>query len=584
VGKFLALPENGDSFVQVVKDGRRLTAKRLLQNNNNNNNEDGTNLTLTKPMIVHDTPQSIGMQVLEFPRQRQVTVRDIADTIGHYYPINVIDVEHQEELGGWTLADFVDYFEDEERLLHQHQQEASNINANASSQPATSRRRRKAAEKCISQTTKRPRVLNQISLEFSKTALNEHIASPQFVRDLDWIDHAWPSRNNSNNNNDNDAVYPNVQYYCLTSAGGCFTDFHLDFGGTAVWYHILSGEKVFLLIPPSKENLAIYEHWLCRPDQAAVFLPDLIPNPNENVIRISLKASQTLVIPTAWIHAVYTPTDSVVLGGNFLHGLDMALQLEVHCIESRTRVQEKFRFPFFLPLNFYAGGMYLNKLRQGTVCQREVDGLPTLMDALDQWWKVQTPRGASQLQTGPTVVSAAEECAKRNNCATVEEFLTELRKEHERAVQHGISPNPSFVSQQPSSLAPPSKPKLKLRLPKSSVVPPAPTVASFSSGGADKFRIVVSSSKWNAAPPPTKLKRRREDTEWIDDGPAIDDEWMPSTSSSKPKKRNSDTTVKPPRPNKDKVLPKQAKPAPAPKLRPVKSSTSSRQRLLKRFR
>ena len=29
------------------------------------------------------------------------------------------------------------------------------------------------------------------------------------------------------------------------SVGGCYTDFHIDFGGTSVWYHILKGEKVY---------------------------------------------------------------------------------------------------------------------------------------------------------------------------------------------------------------------------------------------------------------------------------------------------------------------------------------------------
>lgn len=28
------------------------------------------------------------------------------------------------------------------------------------------------------------------------------------------------------------------------SVQGCFTDFHIDFGGTSVWYHVLRGGKV----------------------------------------------------------------------------------------------------------------------------------------------------------------------------------------------------------------------------------------------------------------------------------------------------------------------------------------------------
>ena len=38
--------------------------------------------------------------------------------------------------------------------------------------------------------------------------------------------------------------YPKVQKYCLMSVRGCYTDFHVDFGGTSVWYHILKGSKV----------------------------------------------------------------------------------------------------------------------------------------------------------------------------------------------------------------------------------------------------------------------------------------------------------------------------------------------------
>ena len=35
-----------------------------------------------------------------------------------------------------------------------------------------------------------------------------------------------------------------MQKYCLMSVAGCYTDFHIDFGGTSVWYHLLKGQKV----------------------------------------------------------------------------------------------------------------------------------------------------------------------------------------------------------------------------------------------------------------------------------------------------------------------------------------------------
>lgn len=48
--------------------------------------------------------------------------------------------------------------------------------------------------------------------------------------------------------------------YCLMSVQGCFTDFHIDFGGTSVWYHILRGGKVSL---SGKTNVIFdFKFWL----------------------------------------------------------------------------------------------------------------------------------------------------------------------------------------------------------------------------------------------------------------------------------------------------------------------------------
>jgi hypothetical protein len=43
------------------------------------------------------------------------------------------------------------------------------------------------------------------------------------------------------------------------SVKGCFTDFHIDFGGTSVWYHVFRGGKVSPV-----ESLALGHLWsLC---------------------------------------------------------------------------------------------------------------------------------------------------------------------------------------------------------------------------------------------------------------------------------------------------------------------------------
>jgi F-box and leucine-rich repeat protein 10/11 len=68
------------------------------------------------------------------------------------------------------------------------------------------------------------------------------------VRQIDWVEIAWPKALKMMQKESTNALdemwYPKVQKYCLMSVAGCYTDFHIDFGGTSVWYHILKGSKV----------------------------------------------------------------------------------------------------------------------------------------------------------------------------------------------------------------------------------------------------------------------------------------------------------------------------------------------------
>ncbi|EDV29135.1 uncharacterized protein TRIADDRAFT_49824 [Trichoplax adhaerens] len=188
----------------------------------------------------------------------------------------------------------------------------------------------------------RKKILNVISLEFSHSKLDELVESPTIVRDIDWVDNVWPDelkmKQTSTTNNMEDMKYPKVKKYVLMSVAGCYTDFHIDFGGTSVWYHILRGSKIFWLIPPTDENLEIYQQWVLSGKQQETFLGDLV----SDCSRICLNEGDTFMIPTAWIHAVYTPTDALVFGGNFLHSYNIAKQLQVHAIEDRTEVNYNF--------------------------------------------------------------------------------------------------------------------------------------------------------------------------------------------------------------------------------------------------
>ncbi|XP_044202639.1 lysine (K)-specific demethylase 2Aa isoform X1 [Thunnus albacares] len=207
--------------------------------------------------------------------------------------------------------------------------------------------------------SQRDKLYNVISLEFSHTKLENLVRRPATVDLIDWVDNMWPrhlkERQRDSTNSITDMQYPKVQKYCLMSVEGCYTDFHIDFGGTSVWYHILRGSKVFWLIPPTPQNLELYENWVLSGKQGDIFLGDRA----SDCQRIELKQGCTFIIPSGWIHAVYTPVDSMVFGGNFLHSFNIPTQLNICNIEDRTRVPVKFRYPFYYEMCWYVLERYV---------------------------------------------------------------------------------------------------------------------------------------------------------------------------------------------------------------------------------
>jgi JmjC domain, hydroxylase/Jumonji helical domain len=222
--------------------------------------------------------------------------------------------------------------------------------------------------------------------------LGAQVLRPQFVRDLDLIEKVWPehlrpsSTSNlppvvlpTSSNTPSNITFPKVTLYCLMSVSRSYTDFHIDFGGSSVFYHILRGKKTFLFIDPTPANLRKYEAWCSDPDQSKRFLGDDV----RECIRVDLSAGDTMIIPSGWIHAVYTPQDSLVLGGNFLTQLHLGKQLLVAGIENRTRVPKKFRFPFFDIAMWYTAQWYLTRLPTA-MSSYEREGITLLADWL---WK-----------------------------------------------------------------------------------------------------------------------------------------------------------------------------------------------------
>jgi hypothetical protein len=260
-----------------------------------------------KPFVVVGDTTTAGSKLGLVLPDRDKDLVYVSSIVGPATPVKIIEVGQQAEITDWTLGEYAHYLKNYSADDH--------------------------------------KILNMITLEFSASPLNSKVHAPTFVRSLDWIDTIWPLDRRARGD------YPKVQKYCLAGMAGSYTDFHIDFGGTSVWYHVLTGRKRFYLVPPTSANLRAFEKWTTSSAQADVFFGDLL-GPNQ-CFQFDLSPGETFIIPSGWIHAVYTPVDSLVFGGNFVHSYAILRQLQIYSIEHRTRVQKAYRFPFFRQINWY---------------------------------------------------------------------------------------------------------------------------------------------------------------------------------------------------------------------------------------
>ncbi|XP_056000006.1 histone lysine demethylase PHF8-like isoform X2 [Ostrea edulis] len=260
--------------------------------------------------IVVERKEGLGLVV----PPAQFSIQDVENYVGSMREIDVIDVAKQEDYK-MLMREWTEYYN----------------------------------------SPNRHKVYNVISLEFSNTKLSDLVSPPTIVKDLSWVSNHFPEQL------PDDCTYtrPEVQKYCLMGVRDSFTDFHVDFGGTSVWYHILRGEKIFYLVRPTQANLSLYESWVSSSNQSETFFGDQV----DVCFKCVIKQGQTLFIPTGWIHAVFTPIDSLVFGGNFLHDFNISLQLQVYDIERRIKTPSKYLFPSFETTHWYAAKHVLDIIK-----------------------------------------------------------------------------------------------------------------------------------------------------------------------------------------------------------------------------
>ncbi|TKR96579.1 hypothetical protein L596_010580 [Steinernema carpocapsae] len=270
------------------------------------------------------------------------------------------------------------------------------------------------------QSENRERLYNILSLEFSTCPkMSELVAPPSIVGEISWVHRFWPEVKHSAHKhlfkegefseelnwvktcNKTTQVYdpyeehkkarPDVALFCLAGMGGSFTDFHIDFGGSSVWYNVFKGQKIFYVVEPTEENIGMYDQLQRSQLKYENFLSD---QEGVTTYRVVVNEGETLLIPSGWIHAVYTPVDSLVFGGNFLHSLNIKMQIRMNFMEAEQNISVRFRYPSFELCNRYAASVILTTLRK---CRKTYshlpkhfeDGMQTLISAMRRWDKTE---------------------------------------------------------------------------------------------------------------------------------------------------------------------------------------------------
>ena len=201
------------------------------------------------------------------------------------------------------------------------------------------------------------RLLNVVSLNLSGTRAAEFLSPPTVVPRVDL-------------HRDTQGVRVNL--YALMTPPHAYTDWHVDFGGSAVWYHVIQGRKVFYAAPPTAFNLEAFESWAGTSRQRRVSLLSNL----QGVVRLVVDSGDTLFLPGGWVHAVYTPSATVAIGGNFLTRRGFGISLDIWRLEDRLGVRPIARFPEFAAITLREADRLIAAMRRATPAQTGAGGGP----------------------------------------------------------------------------------------------------------------------------------------------------------------------------------------------------------------
>ena len=145
--------------------------------------------------------------------------------------------------------------------------------------------------------------------------------------------------------------FPEIQKYALISSANSFTQWHVDFSGSSVWYYMAEGLKYFYIITTTPQILEKFRRWHLDEKQD-IWFPEYAQCTTQLVV---LRKNELIIIPSGCIHCVYTPVDSIAFGGNFLCDANIEMQLRIEHLYHQV-------FGALFTLQIYKHNLQKNKM------------------------------------------------------------------------------------------------------------------------------------------------------------------------------------------------------------------------------
>ena len=218
-------------------------------------------------------------------------------------------------------------------------------------------------------------------IDITGTKLNRMIKSPRILKQFDLVESSWPK---SNSNEDFMFEKPKQSLFLSMGDSCSFVDFQIGMVGGAVWFYNIFGSRTVYLVPPTDENLKIYEERAKINNFDNRFFGDLA----NACYKLETREGEFIIIPGGWIFSSYINSKSIALMGEFCNVFSLPIHVQCFELQKRLKSLNTLRYPRFEVL-VWCAAEYIHKLLSSKEVNCTTSGLvdaaKSLVAILRKW-------------------------------------------------------------------------------------------------------------------------------------------------------------------------------------------------------